>query len=50
MLRVQGPSPTKRETSKPCAGGLGNAAFCAVIFLFCNWQCEASPKVISGLC
>ena len=30
--------------------GLGNAAFCAVIFLFCNWQCEASPKVISGLC
>ena len=31
--------------------GLGNAAlFCAVIFLFCNWQCEASPKVNSGLC
>ena len=45
-----GTEPHKERDLQTLRRGLGNAAFCAVIFLFCNWQCEASPKVISGLC
>lgn len=44
-LRVRDRAP-QRDTPSP-AQGLGTP-FCAVIFLFCNWQCEASPRSSQG--